>query len=95
MDENKYTEKSILLYIENNLRNLTMTLRKWQKRRFKEYWAKLNPSYRSTNIKSYIPWLSPGKFYSTAKIHKVPENGNIDQLLSDLLCYIWLQLHTN
>ena len=26
------------------------------------------------------PWSSPGKFYGTAKIHKVPGNGNIDHL---------------
>ena len=45
--------------MQNNLKNLTMTLRRRQKERLRECQGKLN---------------------GTAKIHKVPENGNIDQL---------------
>ena len=42
---------------------------------------KIKPKLSELKYKVLYPsGSSPGKFYGTVKIHKVPKNGNIDQL---------------
>ena len=42
---------------------------------------KIKPKLSEREHKGLYPSeSSPGKFYGTAKFHKAPENGNIDQL---------------
>ena len=74
MDRHKYTDKCLALLSAKQFTTLTNDPNKTLE-------SKVQRNLRKMKSKKLYPTGScPGKFYGTAKIHKVPVNGNIDDL---------------
>ena len=83
MDKNKYTEKDMLLLNIKHFEKPDNDPTKTTERKIQKCCGKVNnkPKLSEHKYKVLYPsGSSPGKFYGTAKIHKVPKNDNIDQL---------------
>ena len=96
MDKNKYTEKCMLLLNTKQFKKRDNDPTKTTEGKIQRMLRRIKPKLSEHEYKVLYPsGSSPGKFYGTAKIHKVPKNGNIDHFESDLLYQTWTQLHTN
>ena len=81
MDKNKYTEKCMLLLNTKQFKKLDNDPTKTTEGKIQRMLRRIKPKLSEHEYKVLYPsGSSPGKFYGTAKIHKVPRNGNIDQL---------------
>ena len=81
MDKNKYTEKCMLFLITKQFKKLDNDPTKMTEGKIQRMLRRIKPKFSEHEYKVlYSPGSSPGKFYGTAKICKVPRNGNIDQL---------------
>ena len=82
MDQNKYTEKFISLLNSKEFQKLDNDSTKTTEEKIQRILRRIKPKLSEHEYKVlYPPGSSPGKFYGTAKIHKVTRNGNRDQLL--------------
>ena len=81
MDKNKYTEKCMLLLNTKQFKKLDNDPTKKTEGKIQRMLRRIKSKLSEHEYKVLYPsGSSPGKFYGTAKIHKVPRNGNIDQL---------------
>ena len=81
MDKNKYTEKCMLLLNTKQFKKLDYDLAKMTERKIQRILKKIKPKLSEHQYKVLYPsGSSPGKFYNTAKIHKVSKHVNINQL---------------
>ena len=81
MDKNKYTEKCMLLLNTKQFKKLDYDLAKMTERKIQRILRKIKPKLSEHQYKVLYPsGSSPGKLYSTTKIHEVSRHGNIDQL---------------
>ena len=81
MDKDKYIEKCMSLLTTKHFKQVdrdpTKTLESKAERSLRKLKSKLSPcEYK----KLYPTGSCPGKFYGTAKLHKLPVNGKIDDL---------------
>ena len=81
MDKNKYTEKYMLLLNTKQFKKLDNDVTLTTEGKIQRMLRRIKPKLSEHDYKVlYSSGSSPGKFYDTAKIHKVYRNGNIDQL---------------
>ena len=81
MDRHKYTDKCLALLSAKQFTTLTNDPNKTLESKVQRNLRKMKSRFTEQEYKKLYPTGScPGKFYGTAKIHKVPVNGNIDDL---------------
>ena len=81
MDKHKYIEKFMFLLTTKQFKQVdsdpTKALESKKQRSLRKFKSKLSPSEYK---KLYPKGSFPGKFYGTAKLHKLPVNDKIDDL---------------
>ena len=81
MDRHKYTDKCLALLSTKQFTTLTNDPTKTLESKAQRTLRKMKSIFTEQEYKKLYPTGScPGKFYGTAKIHKIPVNGNIDDL---------------
>ena len=95
MDKNKYTEKCMLLLNTKKFKKLDNDPTKTTKGKIQRMLRKIKSKISEHEYKVIYPsGSSLGKFYDTAKINKVPGNGNINQLpIRSQLHTSWLNIY--
>ena len=81
MDRHKYTDKCLALLSTKQFTTLTNDPTKTLESKALRTLRKMKSIFTEQEYKKLHPTGScPGKFYGTTKIHKIPVNGNIDDL---------------
>ena len=81
MDRHKYTDKCLALISTKQFTTLTNDPTRTLESKVQRTLQKIKSKFTEQEYKKLYPTGScPGKFYGTAKIHKIPVNGNIDDL---------------
>ena len=81
MDRTVYLEKCLDILDTNQFTNLTTDPTKKMEEKIQRVLQKIKRSSSTLEYSTIYPSGScPGKFYGTAKVHKLPENENVDQL---------------
>ena len=81
MDRHKYTGKCLAWLLTKQFTKLTTDHPETLDSKFQRNLRKIKSKFTEQEYKKLYPTRScPGKFYGTTKIHKIPINGNIDDL---------------
>ena len=81
MDRHKYTDKCLALLSTKQFTTLTNDATKTLESKVERNLQKIKTNFTEQEYKKLYPTGShPGEFYGSAKMHKTPVNGNIDDL---------------
>ena len=81
MDRTVYLEKCLDILDTNQFTKLNTDPTKKTEEKIQRALQKIKRSFSTQEYSTIYPTgLCPGKFYGTAKVHRLPENGNVDQL---------------
>ena len=80
MNRDKYTEKCQQILNTNQFFKLNLDPTKTTERKVQNVWGKIESKFRSNEYKQYSTGSSPGKFYGTAKIHKLSQGDQVEKL---------------
>ena len=81
MDRTVYLEKCLDILDTNQFTKLSTDPTKETEKKIQRVLRKIKRSFSAQEYSTiYSTGSCPGKFYDTAKVHKLPGNGNVDQL---------------